>query len=224
MRRREVMGLLAGAVAISTTGCAGPFRNRYRFKLTVEVETPEGLKSGCSVIEVWATYNFPGSQERLWGVKGEAVAVDLPGGQTLFALLKTNAHFGDMAGLSMTTLDPRFHYDVVESAERIGRRDGIRSPAEVAPKDYPLLVRFRSVADPASVRRVDPADLATSFGLGARLKRITIEVTDDAVTTGIAKQLVWLPRVYKILKGTAFHPEGIPVGDFRGLFTTEKFQ
>ena len=35
---------------------------------------------------------------------------------------------------------------------------------------------------------------------------------------------VWLPRVYKILKGTAFHPEGIPVGDFRGLFTTEKFQ
>lgn len=224
MQRREVMGLLAGALAISTAGCGGPFRKRYRFKLTVEVETPEGLKSGSSVIEVWAAFETPGSQRRMWRVRGEAVAVDLPGGQTLFALLKTNAHYEDMAGLSMMTLDPRFQYDVVESAERIARRDGIRSPAEVAPKDYPLLVRFRGVVDPASVRQVDPADLVTSFGPGMRLKRITVEVTDDAVTTGIEKRLVWLPRVYKILQGTAFHPEGIPVGDFRGLFTTEKFQ
>jgi hypothetical protein len=39
------------------------------------------------------------------------------------------------------------------------------------------------------VQRVDPANLAASFGPGIRLKRITVEVTDDDVTTGIEKRL-----------------------------------
>jgi hypothetical protein len=42
------------------------------------------------------------------------------------------------------------------------------------------------------VQRVDPANLAASFGPGIRLKRITVEVTDDDVTTGIEKRLRWL--------------------------------
>lgn len=189
MQRRIVLGFLAGAAAISIGGCVGPFRNHYRFKLTVEVETPEGLKSGFSVIEVWAAYEMPGSQRRLWGVKGEAVAVDLPGGQVLFALLKTHAIHEDMAGLSMTTLDPRFRNDVVESAERIAKRDGIRSPTEVAPKNYPLLVRFINIADPESVELVDPGALNAAFGAGVRLKRITVQATNDAVSEEIGRRL-----------------------------------
>lgn len=216
-----MMGLIAGAAAIAAGGCAGPFRKRYRFRLTVEVNTPEGLKSGYSVIEVWAAYETPGSQRRLWGVIGEAVAVDLPGGQVLFALLKTHAIHEDMAGLSMTTLDPLFRNDVVESAERIAKRDGIRSPAEVAPKDFPLLVRFRDPNAPATLELVDPADVAALFGSGFEMMRITIEVTDDPVTTEIEQRLVWLPEVYKTLKGKDIRPEGLPLGNFRGLFTTE---
>ena len=144
-------------------------------------------------------------------MKGEAVAVDLAEGQVLFALLKTGAIYGDMAGLSMTALDPQFKYDIVESAERISRRVGMRSPAEVPPTridegyemgslvrtevpNYPMLVTFSDIADPASVKQVDPANLAASFGPGVKLKRITAEITDDSVTTGIEKRLGWLAQ------------------------------
>jgi hypothetical protein len=57
-----------------------------------------------------------------------------------------------------------------------------------------MLVTFTDIDDPKSVQRVDPANLAASFGPGIRLKRITVEVTDDDVTTGIEKRLRWLPK------------------------------
>lgn len=191
MGRRGALewGLAGLALAALPIGCAGPFRHRYRFRLAVEVDTPLGLRRGSGVIAVWATYNMPGSSERLWGVEGEAVAVDLPGGQVLFALLKTNAIHNDMAGLSMTALDPAFKNDVVESAQRIGRGTGIVSPVAVAPKDYPMLVRFRDLSDPKSVEQVQPDALEKAFGSGVRLRRITVQVTDDPVTTGIKKRL-----------------------------------
>jgi hypothetical protein len=50
-------------------------------------------------------------------------------------------------------------------------------------------VTFGDIKDPTSVARVDPDDLAASFGAGVKLKAITVEITDDAVTTGIEKRL-----------------------------------
>lgn len=35
--------------------------------------------------------------------------------------------------------------------------------------------------------RVDPADLAATFGAGFALREITLEVTDDAVTEGVVE-------------------------------------
>jgi hypothetical protein len=62
----------------------------------------------------------------------------------------------------------------------------------VAPENYPLLVTFTDTNDPKSVQRVDPANLAASFGVGVRLKRIVVEKTDEAVTVGIRERLGWL--------------------------------
>ncbi len=58
-----------------------------------------------------------------------------------------------------------------------------------------MLVRFRNIADPASVEKVYPENLAKSFGPGVRLKRATIEISTDPVTTGIEKRLGWLNRL-----------------------------
>jgi len=67
-----------------------------------------------------------------------------------------------------------------------------RAAFELYPDEYPLLVRFRDIADPASVEEIDPANLAANFGPGISLKLITITVTDDAVTSGIRNLLPWL--------------------------------
>ena len=192
------------AAVLTLGGCAEMFPNKYRFRLTVEVDTPQGLRSRSSVYEVWAngiTAALPEEAKRDWGVKGEAVPVDLPNGRTLFALLKTvNPMREDLAQMSMVALDPAFNNDIVESAGRISQNSGVRANADVPPSDYPLLVMFRDIVDPKSVERVDPADLASAFGPGVRLKRLTVEVTDDDVTMGIEKRLGWLPAHRGTLK------------------------
>ena len=199
MARRGVMGVLAGAAVAVLGGCGVLGGNSYRFKLTVEVETPKGLRTGSSVYEVLAFKTselITGGTSSDSTIKGEAVAVDLLGGKTLFALLKTANPSGhdDLVYMSMRTLDPAFKYNRVEGARRISSGDGIRSPSDVAPADYPLLVTFRDIRDPASVEKVDPGNLAANFGPGVRLKRITVEVTDEDVTTGIEKRLGWFTR------------------------------
>ena len=210
MTRRGVLGLLTAALMLG--GCSEMFPHKYRFRMTVEIDTPQGLRRGSSVYQVWAndtTAVLPEEAKRDWGVKGEAVAVDLPGGGTLFALLKTvNPMREDLARMSMAALDPAFNNDIVESAGRIADGNHIRSPAEVAPSDYPMLVKFDDIADPKSVKRVEPTNLAAAFGPGVRLKRITVEVTDDNVTTGIAKTLKWLPMHKGSLDYTGrLHPD-----------------
>ncbi|PKP65357.1 MAG: hypothetical protein CVT85_06470 [Alphaproteobacteria bacterium HGW-Alphaproteobacteria-7] len=196
MARRGFLGVLAGSAAALVGGCGLFAGNSYRFRMTVEVETPEGLKTGSSVYQVEAKDQLaltPGGVGQTWNVRGEAVAVDLPGGKTLFALLKTvnTAGHDDFAYMSMRALDPAFNYNRVESANRISSGD-VTSPSDVPASDYPLLVTFGDLNDPTSVVRVAPANLAAQFGPNVRLRRITVEVTDDAVTTGIEKRLGWL--------------------------------
>jgi len=217
MARRGVLGLLAGGAVALLSAC-NPFGgNGYRFRMTVEVETPEGLKTGSSVYEVRAEKDIklsPDMGNAHTSIRGEAIAVDLPGGKTLFALLKTVAGAGrdDLPYMSMKTFDPAYNNKSVESAQRISSGNGIRSPADVAEGDYPMLVTFTDIDDPKSVQRVDPANLAASFGPGIRLKRITVEVTDDDVTTGIEKRLRWLEKLRGGYLHGGFSSRGAPLG------------
>ena len=43
--------------------------------------------------------------------------------------------------------------------------------------------------------RVDPADLAATFGAGFALREITLEVTDDAVTEGVVEGFEFMQRL-----------------------------
>lgn len=199
MARRGVLGLFAGGV-VALLGACGLFGgNRYRFRMTVEVETPQGLKTGSSVYEVLAFKTselITGGTSSNATLKGEALAVDLPGGKTLFALLRmangtsSDDHIGIM---SMKAMDPAMiNTEKDRTARRISSGDGIKSPVEVAPVDYPLLVTFADNSDPTSLVRVDPTNLAVNFGVDVKLKRIVVEITKEHVTVGLEKRLRWL--------------------------------
>ncbi len=220
MTRRTAMELFATSAVTLALGACDSTKYR-RYKMSIEVETPEGVKTGFAVREMGLSNNSV-MRPAVGQLRGEAVAVDLIGGQTLFALL-TGTH-GDVD----------YAMQIGGRAEVWGKSPGEpnKGPVELYPKapdtiglkrsdPLPMLVRFRDISDPTSVERVDPDDLASSFGPGVWLKRITIEVTDDPVTTGIERRLGWLTQP---LKGYDFRPEGIPVGNFRGLFTTEMFE
>ncbi len=197
----------------------------YRFRMTVEVETPDGLRAGSSVYEVTAgnrTALLPDMADRNKSLRGEAVAVDLPNDRMLFALLKTdNAFRSDLAHISMAALDPAYNNDWIESADRISSMEGTLSSAEVPLEDYPIFITFQNSQNPSSVRRVNARDMTEVFGEDFRLKRIVVQVTEDPVTTGIETKLPWLPRVYDYLSGDVFGSEVIPNTEVIGLFSTE---
>ena len=187
MARRGILGLVAvGAVGVlGGCGLLGGTKS-YRFRMTIEIETPQGLKSGSSVMEITAYKKMKLTSEehaRDWEVKGEAVVVDLPDGP-MFVLMKTgNGLREDLALMSMGALDPEFKNDVVESAGRIaGSWSTLRG--DVRREDWPLMVRFRDINDPKSVVKINPETVG--------VKRIVVETTSDEVTTGIEKRLGWL--------------------------------
>jgi hypothetical protein len=74
-------------------GCDGTVYPPYRYKETVVVETPQGIRTGSTVVEVhWYKegQSNPFDHGAIHGeYKGQAAMVDLPDGKTLFALLSS---------------------------------------------------------------------------------------------------------------------------------------
>ena len=220
MPRFRPLTLLATLLALLLSGCGMLEEDRFppfRYRMTVEVETPQGLRTGSAVREVDLTpaeWTLPDSGVVSLRVRGEAVAIDLPGGRTLYALLRSPDSVDYASHIALDTLLP------VEPGARLGFSSGNRYdpiapefaaafakmltsqevrevPRESAdrwtggpPDGWPLLVTFRDPADPASVERVDPDDPAAQLGEGVRIRRITLAITDDPVTTAIAPRLV----------------------------------
>ncbi|MGB3711524.1 MAG: hypothetical protein WA985_07530 [Erythrobacter sp.] len=200
---RFIEWLLMGIALLGLSGCddAAP---DYRYRLTVEVETPEGLRSGSGVIEVEqsmgrSSMNPAGRQIRR-RARGEAVAVDLPDGRTLYALLRSDSN-GSWATYVMQMLAPDIEGEPWEEVfDNVLLIEGEVELPRTWPTEahldersaYPMLVTFRDESGPTTVERVDPDDLAASFGAGYTLERITVQLTDDPVTTGIAERLGWL--------------------------------
>jgi hypothetical protein len=169
----------------------------YRYRVTVEVDTPKGVRTGSSVwqVKAWEGSGIPDNGIRT-RIRGEAVAVDLPGG-TLFALLRgQDMDFDYPDGVVGGHL--RKHplrnlamgRDWAENQREIARA----KPAfELYPDEYPLLVHFRNLNDPASVEKAEPQQLASSLGPGVRLRRIVIAVTEERPKVGdIYSRLPWL--------------------------------
>lgn len=235
--RRAFAKVLLGGTAIALVGCSQIHDSEsLRYRLIVEVDTPDGVKSGYSVWEYTLAYSILNDVDGLSSrYRGAAVAVDLPNGKTLFALLsfedgspeypkhviwaelphsvdgkKVFETFAGWRGINVSWVVPR--------------RKEIRCVAGEKNCDdgnYPMLVTFSDIKDPKTIAKVDPDNLEASFGEGYKLKAVSVQTTREPVTTGIDKRLPWLPKAYEILRGTDFKPAGIPVGDFRGLFSTE---
>ena len=216
--------MLAGSVLAILSACgssaAGGTYPTYRYRLTVEVDKPEGLRTGSSVIEVhtgraWQ-YSIP-NPGMLWiSIRGEAVSVDLGRRGVLFALLRSEqlidwastvlflaapqvplATTRGLPNSSHLDFDLRFKAALALVGAQVIPRDypdsiGSRHQPGDPPSAWPMMVRFRNLADPKSVEKINPDDLSASFGAGVKLRRITVERTDDPVTFWITTRLPWL--------------------------------
>ena len=135
--------------------------------------------------------------------RGEAAVVDLGPRGLLFALLirdetrKQSTSRGKLEYEAFPDLDRQAQREAHgESGKGIAyfvdALNRLRPRAEVWIATVPLLVRFRDPRDPKTIARVDPFNLAASFGAGVELTRAAVEVTDEPASTGIEKTLPWL--------------------------------
>lgn len=182
--RFRFLSVLAVAM-LALAGCGNSYE--WNQKVTVTVETPQGERSGSSVMHVEWSGGVPfivgDARGGGYKLRGEAPTVDLGGGRYLFALLR------GMEGLP---------YEIFAGGRggmANARRTitGADQPQDVPARLHPMLVTFANINDPASVRRVDPDDLAATFGPGYALKAITLETTKEPVTAGVVESvLAWL--------------------------------
>lgn len=199
------MGWLGGAASLVLGGC-GVFGGgaAYRFRMTVEVETPQGLITGSSVYEVVAERNGTRllAEERAGGVatRGQATVVDLHG-SPLFVLMEmpqAGDGLGAIATYALSPQTPRGGIDnFLPAVEGLGGWLG-GAKADLPRDDWPIMVRFRNINIPSSVEEIRPEDVG--------VKRILLETTSDDVTTGIEKTLTWLGDRGTVVSGPKTNP------------------
>ncbi|WP_146227183.1 hypothetical protein [Rhodopseudomonas faecalis] len=205
--RRGLLGVLAsGGLALPVAGCSFLFPKRYRFRMTVEVETPDGLKTGSSVMEISAYKALKILPEEHAGggdFLGEAVTVDLPDGP-IFVLREICGGCQPLSAMVTLAFLPETRRGHVDShVAAVGKLGGWFADykAELPRKDWPRMVRFRDLSDPTSVELVRPETIG--------VKRIRLETTSDELTTGIDKRLPWLNDRGSLLdshSGLTIHP------------------
>ena len=193
------------AILLLLAGCVSEDAATLRYRLTLEIETPFGVRSGSSVVESTITKGpgFGDASGISYHLHGEATAVELPNGRVLFGLLRSNSN-SDTAG---------YHASLVQDAAcqasglkplpdpslcAGGSWREFRSWAKkvglsttLMPKDFPLLVTLGNNRDAVSVSAVPPGNLKAAFGLGYRLRAIAVTVTDEPLTNRLESHLPW---------------------------------
>jgi hypothetical protein len=186
--------LILIAVPLLYLGSGGVYQEwhtyTHRYQIKIEVETPEGVRSGASVIEVSIAekaYWLLGGGGIMTREKGEAVFIDLGGGKNVIAVL----------GFGPIGEDDKIYYLASEAMNRKGnewyRNAGSwQGSTELTGRLIPTLVTFSDLANPSTLQIVRPDEFEKVFGPGYRFRGAWLEMTHDTVTRGIQKILPWL--------------------------------
>lgn len=142
-----VVVLIAGAAVAYATNVK-PEVYTWRYKMTVSVDTPEGIKTGSAVREVAVKIEpFPLNKRKPWRsvatVKGEAIVVDLGQRGKLFSLLD-----GDDAYRIVFTTFP--YHEGGLTPEGAAYYSKLKAGPQKVER-IPIMVAFKDVKDPKSI-------------------------------------------------------------------------
>jgi hypothetical protein len=152
----------------------------HRVRLTVEVETPTGLKSASGVIQnsLTSTANWFGVATGGTSTKGDAVFVDLGNGRHVIALLAygprgEGVDFDNIVSKSFGRDQPFWYVDAPHWTGK----------ADVPTRVMPTLVTFSNLADPTTAKVLSPSgtDFETTFGPGYAFTRATLEMVSPGI-------------------------------------------
>ena len=195
-------------------------RPNHKYRLTVEVETPEGIKSASGVMAVHPDRSY--SRGGKTTTRGDAVFVDLGGGKNLVVLL---AHLDKSLETDEVSYVALRAYKAAGQNVTFNQMSRATGTVPVKGEVIPVLVSFADPADPATARVVPSDGSEAVLGKGIRLRGITAEVVPngvwpldfggplgDPVTRGIETKLPWLNGADNAA-GRALQAAGLPKGE-----------
>lgn len=205
---RPLLRILALISSLFLTSC-GLFADVWEWnqRLTVEVLVDGQIVSGSAVSHVWwqeanALDVYPS------GYKGEATVVDLGQRGKLFALIGEETTY-----IAQYTLDDKLGYSRGDYEGLLPAIMRFRGAKDVPRDRYPVLVTFTDTSNPKTIRKVDPHNLAATFGPGISLVRVVLEITDEKTAFGKVEPILpWLswPRERFLAAGGGITPLKIP--------------
>ena len=176
-------------------------RPAHKYRLTVEVETPQGRRSASGVLAVHPdrSYTRRGQTRTL----GDAVFVELGQGKNLVALL---AHVDNTLVLDdMNYVALRAYAEASGTRVPFSQMSRLSGTVPVKGALIPVLVSFTDPATPGSAKVVPPDDAEAVLGKGYRLQGLAIEVVPNGywpldfggvlgapVTRGSQAKVPWL--------------------------------
>ncbi|MCC6598006.1 MAG: hypothetical protein IT559_04380 [Alphaproteobacteria bacterium] len=216
-KKKIFSGALVAIVLVIASGMTPLFAyGSWNYRLTVEVETPEGVKTGSAVRQVSNSasiikiLDLPDVGNPA-NVKGEAVVVDLGERGVLFALIDDRSYhelysaFPTKRGASTVWGILHYNYLYLWPWRK----------APVSGRYIPKMVMFEDMNDPKSVKLVS----ANELGEGMRLKSVTATLTMMPVTWGVVDgYLPWLKKLKGGYLHGGFTSKGAPYGLHGGNF------
>lgn len=209
----------------------------WRYRVTVEIETPEGLKIGSAVHQIsiqtplidWPDIGNPAN------FQGEAVVVDLGERGKVFTLISNQSW--------QNGLYQAFPIEAPTSKKGIETYKKTIKPGMTSEwkTNQPTMVTFSDLNNPLTVepvysQRYDSEQkvfvavvdrFKEIFGQGVGLKRIIVETTEDPITWGLINSLPWLHEYYNMRLdgnryGTIKAANKLANGLSSGSFTTQR--
>lgn len=162
----------------------------YRFRITMNVDTPAGLKSASSVMEI-KTYRYPGWVILSTGtgyskvLKGEAVLLEFDAGGKSRNLVALLAHGERGNDVDFDLLPSQVFEPVWINNPAAGPPiDEVAklppgTKAELRGKRIPTLISFADLRDWKSASIVRPEDSRRAFGADVALRNMTIEIVSS---------------------------------------------
>lgn len=204
-------------------------RPAHKYRLSVEVDTPGGVKSSSGVMAVQPdrSYSRGGSTR----TQGDAVFIDLGGGKNLLVLLAHLDNSVELDGMNYVALRAYIAAGRKVSFKEMSQMTGA---VPLTGALIPILAAFSDINDPSTMRAVKPDDLASTLGKGFGLRAVSVEVVPNGlwpldfggllgepVTRGIENKLPWWNRTAEPA-AIALKAAGLPMPesfDAKEIFT-----
>ena len=204
---RKMIIFISAFALIAFAGWVYLSRPHHKYRLTVEVETPNGMKSATHVMAVFKDKLSIGGIGGGTALQADALFINVHDNRNLIALLAHGPYAENPNEMNQLAMDA-----FAAQGKKVDFRDipQLTGTVPIMGKLVPTLATFTDINDPKSAQVIAPDSLEAWFGSGYRLRHLSLQmipvglwpfdyggVLGEPVTRALHKALPWLNDAWR---------------------------